>query len=370
MASPRCGVCGAPMRKNGKTSAGTQRWRCGACGSSAVRKIDSRAKWLGRFAGWLLGKLAQSELRMNPRLFRKKTSDFWKIWPIIPICDEVHHVVYMDGIWLSRKCVILIACTDDYVIGCHLARSENSRDWGCLMRRIAPPDVLVCDGGGGIEKARRAAWPHTKVQRCTFHAFCQVRRCTTTRPKTQAGVDLYALAKDLMHIGSLQESAEWLASFHRWCSDYEAFLKERGDDKKHYRHERLRKARKGLVALCNAGTLFTYLDEELLEDGPVPSMSNKIENLNGRIRRMLVNNRGMNIDHRIKAIFWFCYMESEYPKGFAEMLRSFPDDDKVRAWRMQAAKAKGDETGEPARWGEGLVWSEFHHETPYPYGVD
>ena len=97
MASPRCGVCGAPMRKNGKTSAGTQRWRCGACGSSAVRKIDSRAKWLGRFAGWLLGKLAQSELRMNPRLFRKKTSDFWKIWPIIPICDEVHHVVYMDG---------------------------------------------------------------------------------------------------------------------------------------------------------------------------------------------------------------------------------------------------------------------------------
>ena len=60
MASPRCGVCGAPMRKNGKTSAGTQRWRCGACGSSAVRKIDSRAKWLGRFAGWLLGKLAQS----------------------------------------------------------------------------------------------------------------------------------------------------------------------------------------------------------------------------------------------------------------------------------------------------------------------
>lgn len=107
MASPRCGVCGAPMRKNGKTSAGTQRWRCGACGSSAVRKIDSRAKRLGRFAGWLLGKLAQSELRMNPRLFRKKTSDFWKIWPIIPICDEVHHVVYMDGIWLSRKCVIL-----------------------------------------------------------------------------------------------------------------------------------------------------------------------------------------------------------------------------------------------------------------------
>ena len=88
------------------------------------------------------------------------------------------------------------------------------------------------------------------------------------------------------------------------------------------------------------------------------------------IRRMLVNHRGMNIDHRIKAIFWFCYMASECPKSFTDMLKAFPDDDKVREWRMRAAKAEGDDTGAPARWGEGLVWSELHHETPYPYGID
>lgn len=152
---------------------------------------------------------------MAARTFRDKTAAFWSLWPIIPICDEIHHVVYMDGIWLTRKCIVLIACTDDRVIGCHLAQSENSKDWACLMARIAPPDVLVCDGGGGIEKARRAVWPNTHLQRCTFHAFCQVKRCTTTRPKTQAGVDLYAIAKDLMHIASNQEAAEWMARFHR-----------------------------------------------------------------------------------------------------------------------------------------------------------
>lgn len=358
------------MKKNGLTKAGTQRWRCTKCGGSKVIRNDTQARWLKTFISWLLGKLSQSELKVNARTFRDHTHRFWKIWPIIPVCDEIHHVVYMDGIWLSRKCVILIACTDDYVIGCHLARSENSKDWACLMQRIAPPDVLVCDGGGGIEKARRAIWPYTRVQRCTFHAFCQVKRCTTTRPKTQAGVDLYALAKDLMHIDSLQMSAEWLAAFHRWCNDYEEFLKERGDDEKRYKHERLRKARKALVALCNAGTLFTYLDEGLVEGGAVPSMSNKIENLNGRIRRMLMNHRGMNIDHRIKAIFWFCYMNSECPKKFAQMLKTFPDDDKVREWRMRAAKENGSDTGAPARWGEGLVWSEFHHQTPYPYSID
>ena len=32
-------------------------------------------------------------------------------------------------------------------------------------------------------------------------------------------------------------------------------------------------------------------------------MSNKIENLNGRIGRMLSMHRGMGIDHRVKAVF-------------------------------------------------------------------
>ena len=104
--------------------------------------------------------------------------------------------------------------------------------------------------------------------------------------------------------------------------------------------------------------------------GPVPSMSNKIENLNGRIRRMLPMHRGMSIDHRVKAVFWLCYMEAETPKSFAWMLREFPDDDQMREWRRLASKEQGDESGAPARWGEGLVWSEFHRSTPYPYPTD
>ena len=307
---------------------------------------------------------------MAARTFRDKTAAFRGLWPIIPVCDEAHHVVCMDGIWLARKRIVLIACTDDHVIGCHLAQRENSKDWACLMARIAPPDVLVCDGGGGIEKARRAVWPNTRLQRCAFHAFCQVKRCTTTRPKTQAGADLYAIAKGLVRIASNQEAAERMARFQRRCSDYEGFLKERADDGRRFKHERLRKAKRGLVALCNAGTLFAYLEEDLVAEGPVPSTSNKIENLNGRIRRMLSMHRGMSIDHRVKAVFWFCYMESEMPKSFAWMLREFPDDDRIREWRRLAAEEQGDETGAPARWGEGLAWSEIHHGASYSHSID
>ena len=45
--------------------------------------------------------------------------------------------------------------------------------------------------------------------------------------------------------------------------------------------------------------------------------------------------------------------------SYAQMLEEMPTDDQIREWRRQAAKAsKSDE--DVARWGEGIVWSEFH----------
>lgn len=47
---------------------------------------------------------------------------------------------------------------------------------------VAPPEMVVADGGSGFAKARGEAWPSTRVQRCVLHAFCQVKRYTTSRP--------------------------------------------------------------------------------------------------------------------------------------------------------------------------------------------
>ena len=80
----------------------------------------------------------------------------------MPLVDEVHHVVHVDGIHLHRDAVVLIAVAGGHVIGWHVAKSEKAAAWQCLMARIAPPDVLVCDGGGGVLKAAKAGcagWP-------------------------------------------------------------------------------------------------------------------------------------------------------------------------------------------------------------------
>lgn len=227
MKTMSCPSCGKRMKRNGTTSAGRRRWRCTACGASTVNRYrrDADAEQLSLFLGWLLPKRTQGEMGLPARTFRAATSRFWKIWPVGPACDEIHHVVHVDGIWIKRRCVVLIALSGDgNVIGWHLARSESSAAWAALMSRIAPPDVVVTDGGGGIEGARRAQWPSTRVQRCTFHAFEQVKRCTTTRPRTQAGVDLYGIAKRLLKVEDADGAAAWLASFAGWCSDYDALL--------------------------------------------------------------------------------------------------------------------------------------------------
>ena len=367
-----CPICGGKTKRNGKTKAGTTRWRCVSCGASTTQRYDRTARLLELFLEWLLSKKRQSEMGMPARTFRHLTYEFWELWPVAPICDEIHHVIHVDGIWLGRKVVILIASTTDHVVGWHLARSETSEGWAALMLRIAPPDVVVCDGGKGFEKARRVIWPTTRVQRCTFHAFCQVKRQTTTRPRLQAGVEFYGIAKDLMHVADLNSAAVWLASFSNWCSRWDTFLKEKEviDGRVRFKHERLRRARGGLEKLARQGVLFTYLDEEIVADGIVPATNNAIEGgVNRQLRVVLNEHRGMSLTRRIKAVFWWCYMHTEHPLPASGILEEMPTDKSIADLYRQAEQInERDEAVEV--WGTAVAWSDLHTSGPYRMDYD
>lgn len=193
-----CPYCGGRTKRNGRTSSGSQRWRCTACGASTTVRYDDTATRLDEFLGWLLSKDSQAAMPGGGRSFRRRTAEFWEVWPM-PVPDgELHRVLYVDGIWVARDLVVLICCSGERVVSWYMARSENSRAWSALMAPIPAPEVVVTDGGSGFAKAVREAWPRTRVQRCTFHAFSQVKRYTTTRPKLQAGRELYLIARDLM----------------------------------------------------------------------------------------------------------------------------------------------------------------------------
>jgi hypothetical protein len=307
------------------------------------------------------------------RTFRRKTAKFWDIWPLPSVVDEVHRVIYVDGIYLGKKVVILIARGEEYILGWQLARSENSAAYTALLSRIAPPELVVSDGGAGFEKARRCVWKDTRVQRCTFHAFSQVKRYTTTRPQLQAGKELYGLAKMLLRVGDIGDAELWVKLYQEWSERWEDFLNEKTctDDKGNWvwTHDRLVRARKSLNTLINKNTLFTYLDPELTRCGPLPAMNNKIEGaVNAPIRQLLREHRGMDIERRIKAVFWWCYLHTEDPRSPAEILKTMPTGKDINELYRSIDKAQ-DKDG-PERWGTGIDWNDFRHSLPYKMDHD
>lgn len=63
------------------------------------------------FIQWLFGKDVQRSMPGDGRDFRRKITKFWEIWPMPPKIENPMNVVYVDGIYLSRKACILYAAT-------------------------------------------------------------------------------------------------------------------------------------------------------------------------------------------------------------------------------------------------------------------
>ena len=365
-----CPSCGQVCTKYGKNRSGSQRWRCSKCSMIITPKIDNTTKQLQVFLKWLFGRQTQKEMPGERRTFRRKTARFWNLWPMPPKIESSRDVVYVDGIYMGRKACVLICCDDKNVLGWYLCRYEHAGAYKALLSRIAEPFVVVSDGGTGFAKALKKSWPNAKHQRCIFHVFSQVRRYTTSRPKTPAGVELYILAKDLLHLEDQKEMVRWIHRFIDWMERYHEFLSQMTrDEDGRYRptHERLIKAQNSLIKLIREGTMFTYLDESLqAEIEKIPSTNNQIEgSVNARLRAMLRDHRGLNVERRIKAVFWWCYMHSPEPLSASELLNTMPTDKSIaNIYKRMDSREKLEES--IPQWGDAIVWGELHRSSNYP----
>jgi hypothetical protein len=113
------------------------------------------------------------------------------------------------------------------------------------------------------------------------------------------------------------------------------------------------------------GTLFTYVDPDLTGRlGALPATNNAVESLNGQLTAMLREHRGLSLERRVKAVYWWCYMHTERPMPAAEILRAMPTDEDI-AEEMRAVGYETRASLGPQRWGDGLVWEELHRSTPW-----
>ncbi|BDR53292.1 hypothetical protein KIM372_11990 [Bombiscardovia nodaiensis] len=114
------------------------------------------------------------------------------------------------------------------------------------MQRSAAPRVLVRDGGGGISKALKQAWPATAMQRCLFHISMNVTALTIMGLRLQAGKELKHLVIPLSQVKSENDLRTWLVAYNAWETKWHAWLKESStyqDGSEADRHQRLVKAR-------------------------------------------------------------------------------------------------------------------------------
>jgi hypothetical protein len=277
---------------------------------------------LERFVAWLLGKQAQSELKMPDRTWRDQTSWCWKIIPKPTLTGEMYPIILMDGIRIGSM-VNLIARTPSFVIGWHWAGWESSYTWEELFKKLPAPTVVVCDGQKGVLLAIARIWPKARIQRCIFHVWQNIRTKLSIHPKTEAGTELLGLAKVLLKgIPTKNEALAWQDQLAAWEQHYSSLIRERtmvdnprpGQRKWWYTHGRLRSAYKQLEKLLKEKQLFTYLETDLTPE-PIPRMTNYLEGgINSQIRTKLKLHRGMSEEHQRRLAEWYLYSRTDDPK--------------------------------------------------------
>ena len=126
---PVCGVCGQKLVKNGRTSSRRTRWRCLACGASAVKSrpdISARAQ-AGLFIKWLLEGYSVSQLGVAKTSFATKTAWCWQIGvPKPQVTGEIYDQILLDGIYLPFNWCLITATNGEKIIAWQWCQRENS----------------------------------------------------------------------------------------------------------------------------------------------------------------------------------------------------------------------------------------------------
>lgn len=147
---------------------------------------------------------------------------------------------------------------------------------------------------------------------------------------------------------------------------YSDFLREMTIDEfgnKRSTHERLLKAESSLWHLIRQQTLFTFLE---CIDITVLTTNNRIEGgVNAQLRSMLRAHRGLSLERRLKAVYWWCYMHSPRPLSISDILNCMPTDESIAAiYKRLSNYCQIDRS--ISQWGDAPVWNELHMSTDFP----
>ena len=289
--------------------------------------------------------------------------------------QRIYDQIFIDGTYTAAGC-LLVAASHDHVIAWHWTKHETAHAYTQLLRKIAEPLCVVLDGGQGALTAIKACWPNAIIQRCLVHAQRVIRRYTTSRPRTDAGKAIYALALKLTRITTLDQAREWTLRLHDFGQVFKAFLNEKTPVSKERRtlnnqwewtHLRVRKAYNSLLHLSRKGWLFTYLQPppNALEPQRWASTTNSLEGgINAGLKRIADAHRGRSGERQRKMLEWYLHSKTQLPDDPLKIARqcNFGQDQlaKVNDLVEEDHNKADHETGRPAFY-DNAIPTEYEH---------
>ncbi len=321
-----CPYCGGRTKRNGRTSSGSQRWRCTACGASTTVRYDDTATRLDEFLGWLLSKDSQLAMPGGGRSFRRRTAEFWEVWPM-PVPDgELHRVLFVDGIWLAERLVVLICCSGERVVSWYMAnprtRGRGRRSWSRYRR----PTSWSPTAGAGSPRpcARPGPGPRSRDACSTRSRQVKVHDDEAEAPGGAGAVPDRARPhahRDAAPGGAVARALPRLVRLlGRLPRGHHARRREEG------LHPREAQAGEEVAVVAGLGGDAVHLPRpRLTKAGPLPSTNNRIEGgVNAQLRAVLRNHRGLTSLKRVKAVFWWCHAHSGDARTAREKLATMP----------------------------------------------
>jgi len=153
---------------------------------------------------------------------------------------------------------------------------------------------FTIDGRRGVIQLLKRIFPNTPIQMCQFHQKQIVRRYTTDNPKTNCGIELKELMKDL----KTNTHSEFEYRLLSLRAKYDSFLKERNENNR-FSHQRLRSAFRSLKT--NLPYLFTYKKEKYKKLN-IPNTTNTCEGWFTHLKEKVKIHRGLSKKRREKMI--------------------------------------------------------------------
>jgi putative transposase len=179
------------------------------------------------------------------RVWRKTKGD-WDAWNARSLADEPIIRLILDGtvvrVRLDRRATsisLLVALGvrrdgQKVLLAIKNMGGESEAAWRTLldnlvMRGLAKPDLVIVDGGAGLDKALAALWPDAPVQRCTVHKHRNLLAHAPDRLHEEVSADY----NDMIYAKTKQEiETKRKAFIRKWrlkCRAVADSLKEAGD---------------------------------------------------------------------------------------------------------------------------------------------